>query len=125
MEVRGIDHVQVAGPPGCEPAARSFYGDLMGLREIPKPPALAARGGVWFAVGSQELHVGVEEDFRPALKAHPAFSCEDADALASALQASGAPIAWDGAVAGARRFYTSDPFGNRLEIVGVPLSSAF
>jgi catechol 2,3-dioxygenase-like lactoylglutathione lyase family enzyme len=125
MEVRGIDHVQVAGPPGCEPAARSFYGDLLGLREIPKPPSLAARGGVWFAVGGQELHVGVEEDFRPALKAHPASSCEDADALASALEASGAPITWGGAVAGARRFYTSDPFGNRLEIVGVPLSSAF
>ena len=75
MELRSIDHVQVAGPPGCEAAARSFYGGLLGLREIPKPPALADRGGVWFSLGRQELHIGVEPDFRPALKAHPAFSC--------------------------------------------------
>jgi catechol 2,3-dioxygenase-like lactoylglutathione lyase family enzyme len=125
MELRSIDHVQVAGPPGCEAAARVFYGDVLGLREIPKPPRLAARGGVWFVVGGQELHVGIEEDFRPALKAHPAFSCIDPDELAAALEASGAPVTWNGDVTGVRRFYTSDPFGNRLEIVGVPLSSAF
>jgi len=125
MELQSIDHVQVAGPPGCEAAARNFYGDLLGLREIPKPPSLAARGGVWFALGRQELHVGVEEDFRPALKAHPAFSCVDPDVLAESLQASGAPVSWNGEARGVRRFYTSDPFGNRLEIVGVPLSSAF
>jgi catechol 2,3-dioxygenase-like lactoylglutathione lyase family enzyme len=125
MELRSIDHVQVAGPPGCEPAARAFYGDLLGLREIPKPPRLAARGGVWFQLGRQELHVGIEEDFRPALKAHPAFSCIDPDALAATLEASGAPVHWDGEISGVRRFYTSDPFGNRLEIVGVPLRSAF
>jgi catechol 2,3-dioxygenase-like lactoylglutathione lyase family enzyme len=125
MELRSIDHVQVAGPPGCEPAARAFYGGLLGLREIPKPPELAARGGVWFALGPQSLHVGVEQDFRPALKAHPAFSCEDADALAASLEAAGAPVSWNGGVPGIRRFYTADPFGNRLEIVGVPLSSAF
>ena len=125
MELRSIDHVQVAGPPGCEAAARMFYGEVLGLREIPKPPALAARGGVWFRLGTQELHVGIEEDFRPALKAHPAFSCVDPDALADALQASGAPVSWNGQVTGVRRFYTSDPFGNRLEIVGVPLTSAF
>jgi catechol 2,3-dioxygenase-like lactoylglutathione lyase family enzyme len=125
MELRGIDHVQVAGPPGCEAAARAFYGGLLGLREIPKPQSLAARGGVWFELGSQELHIGVEQDFRPALKAHPAFLCADADALAAALESSGAPVSWDSAVAGVRRFYTADPFGNRLEIVGEPLSSAF
>jgi catechol 2,3-dioxygenase-like lactoylglutathione lyase family enzyme len=125
MELRSIDHVQVAGPPGCEAAARAFYGDLLGLREIPKPRELAARGGVWFALGRQELHIGVEQDFRPALKAHPAFSCADPDALAASLQSAGAPVSWNGDVAGVRRFYTADPFGNRLEIVGVPLTSAF
>jgi catechol 2,3-dioxygenase-like lactoylglutathione lyase family enzyme len=125
MELRSIDHVQLTGPPGCEPAARAFYGDLLGLREIPKPPRLAARGGVWFQLGTQQLHVGVEQDFRPALKAHPAFACEDPDALAEALEASGAPVNWDGEVDGVRRFYTADPFGNRLEIVAIALSSAF
>jgi catechol 2,3-dioxygenase-like lactoylglutathione lyase family enzyme len=125
MELRGIDHVQVAGPPGCEVAARAFYGQLLGLREIRKPPSLAARGGVWFALGRQELHVGVDAEFRPALKAHPAFTCEDPDALAAALLSSGAPVSWDTAVPGVRRFYTADPFGNRLEIVGEALSSAF
>ena len=125
MELRSIDHVQVAGPHGCEAAARVFYGELLGLREIPKPPELAARGGVWFAVGPQELHIGVEADFRPARKAHPALTCADADALAASLEASGAPVSWDGTVPGVRRFFTADPFGNRLEIVGEPLSSAF
>jgi catechol 2,3-dioxygenase-like lactoylglutathione lyase family enzyme len=125
MELRGIDHVQVAGPPGCEAAARAFYGGLLGLREIPKPQSLAARGGVWFELGSQELHVGVELDFRPALKAHPAFLCTDADTLAATLESSGAPVSWDSAAPGVRRFYTADPFGNRLEIVGEALSSAF
>ena len=125
MELRSIDHVQVAGPPGCEAAARMFYGEVLGLREIPKPPALAARAGVRVRLGTQEQHVGIEEVLRPALKAHPAFSCVDPDALADALQASGAPVSWNGQVTGVRRFYTSDPFGNRLEIVGVPLTSAF
>jgi catechol 2,3-dioxygenase-like lactoylglutathione lyase family enzyme len=125
MELRGIDHVQVAGPPGCEAAARAFYGRLLGLRELPKPPELAARGGVWFALGRQQLHVGVEDDFRPARKAHPAFTCADPDALAATLEASGAPVSWDGAIPGVRRFYTADPFGNRLEIVGEQLSAAF
>ena len=125
MELQSIDHVQVAGPLGCEPAARAFYGELLGLREIPKPPRLAARGGVWFQLGQQELHVGVDAEFRPALKAHPAFRCVDPDALADALEASGAPVDWDGNVSGVRRFFTSDPFGNRLEIVAVPLRSAF
>lgn len=125
MELRNIDHVQVAGPPGCEAAARMFYGSVLGLQEIPKPAELAARGGVWFRIGTQELHVGIQEDFRPALKAHPAFSCVDPDALAEAIQATGAPVSWNGALNGVRRFYTSDPFGNRLEIVGVPLTSAF
>jgi catechol 2,3-dioxygenase-like lactoylglutathione lyase family enzyme len=125
MELRSIDHVQVAGPPGCESVARSFYGDLLGLREIPKPPELAARGGVWFQLGEQELHVGVEAEFRPALKAHPAFRCADPAALAHSLQEAGIPVAWDAAIPGVRRFYTADPFGNRLEVMEAPLSVAF
>jgi len=125
MELRSIDHVQVAGPPGCESAARSFYGGLLGLREVPKPRALAARGGVWFKLGEQELHIGIEPEFRPALKAHPAFRCVDPDALARSLTEAGIPVTWDHDVPGVRRFFTSDPFGNRLEVVGAPLSVAF
>ena len=125
MELRSIDHVQVAGPPGCEAAARSFYGGLLGLREIPKPPALAARGGVWFRLGQQELHIGIEAEFRPALKAHPAFRCADPDSLARTLAEAGVPVTWDDDLPGVRRFYTSDPFGNRLEVMAAPLSVAF
>jgi catechol 2,3-dioxygenase-like lactoylglutathione lyase family enzyme len=104
-----IDHVQVAGPPGCEPEARAFYGGVLGLRELEKPESLRARGGVWF----EQLHVGVEEDFRPARKAHPAFVVEDIDDLAARI----GDVQWDDAVPGVRRFYASDPFGNRLEFV--------
>jgi catechol 2,3-dioxygenase-like lactoylglutathione lyase family enzyme len=117
MELRSIDHVQVAAPAGCEASARAFYGDLLGLDEVPKPAPLAARGGAWFAIGRQAIHVGVEADFRPALKAHPALGCSDVDALATRLEAAGAPVSWDEELAGVRRFYTADPFGNRLEIV--------
>jgi catechol 2,3-dioxygenase-like lactoylglutathione lyase family enzyme len=125
MAIQRIDHVQVAGPPGCEPAARAFYGDVLGLREIPKPEPLAARGGVWFALGTHELHVGVEEDFRPARKAHPALTCTNIDELAGHLASAGALVDWNEDIGGVRRFFTADPFGNRLEIVGVRLSSAF
>jgi catechol 2,3-dioxygenase-like lactoylglutathione lyase family enzyme len=117
MELWSIDHVQVAAPAGCEAAARAFYGDLLGLDELPRPAALAARGGVWFAIGRQAIHVGVEDDFRPAHKAHPALGCRDIDALATRLAAAGAPVRWDHELPGVRRFYTGDPFGNRLEIV--------
>jgi len=104
-----IDHVQVAAPPGCEAEARAFYGGVLGLREVEKPKALQARGGVWF----ERLHVGVEEDFRPARKAHPAFVVDDLDALSTRIGA----VEWDDAVPGVRRFYASDPFGNRLEFL--------
>jgi catechol 2,3-dioxygenase-like lactoylglutathione lyase family enzyme len=104
-----LDHVQVAAPPGCEEDARAFYGGVLGLREVDKPDALRARGGVWF----EQLHVGVEQDFRPARKAHPAFAVDDLDALAARI----GEVEWDDAVPGVRRFYASDPFGNRLEFV--------
>jgi len=104
-----LDHVQVAAPPGCEPDARAFYGGVLGLREVEKPEALRARGGVWFEC----LHVGVESEFRPARKAHPAFVVEDLDALAARI----GDVEWDDTLPGVRRFYAHDPFGNRLEFV--------
>jgi len=110
-----IDHVQVAAPPGGEGAARAFYGDLLGLSELPKPERLRARGGVWFAVGEHQLHIGIEEFFAPARKAHPALAVPragDLSALAAKLEAPGRTITWDGP-----RFYVEDPFGNRLELI--------
>ena len=113
--ITGIDHVQVAAPPNCEHEARAFYGGLLGLAEVEKPDALKPRGGVWFQVGSQQLHVGVQPDFQPATKAHPAFHTDSLDALAERLVTAGAEITWDDAVPG--RFYTEDPWGNRLELL--------
>jgi GNAT superfamily N-acetyltransferase len=110
-----LDHVQVAAPAGGEDAARAFYGELLGLPELPKPERLRARGGVWFAVGDQQLHVGIEEPFAPARKAHPALAvarATDLRALAARLQDAGRTVAWDGP-----RFYVDDPFGNRLELL--------
>jgi catechol 2,3-dioxygenase-like lactoylglutathione lyase family enzyme len=120
--VVGLHHVQVAAPPGCEDAARSFYGGLLGLRELEKPPLLAIRGGCWFGAGAGELHVGVEDPFRPASKAHPALlvgSTEALEGLAKSLAASGVEVRWadDAEIPGQRRFHVSDPWGNRLELV--------
>jgi hypothetical protein len=107
--------VQVSCPAGSEDLLRQFYGELVGLPEIPKPPRLAARGGVWFKVGGQELHCGVEPRFSPAQKAHPAFVVHDLDALAARLRAAGRPVTWDDAIPGVRRFHTRDHVGNRVE----------
>ena len=115
MTVTGIDHVQVAAPPACEAEARAFYGQLLGLEELGKPAALAARGGCWFRAGAQELHVGVEEPFVPARKAHPSFVVTDLDEVAARLAAAGIDVAYDDQIPGTRRFETADPFGNRLE----------
>jgi predicted enzyme related to lactoylglutathione lyase len=109
--------VQVAAPPGCEAEARGFYGALLGLEEVPKPPALAARGGVWFACGAQQLHVGVAQDFAPATKAHPALVAANLEALAARLVAAGADVHWDSDLPGVARFYVADPWGNRLELL--------
>jgi ribosomal protein S18 acetylase RimI-like enzyme len=116
--ITGVDHVQVAAPPGSEAATRAFYGDLLGLPELPKPERLRARGGVWFAVGDEQLHVGIEEPFAPARKAHPALTVSRADelrALAERLAAAGHEADWDGP-----RFHVADPFGNRLELLAAP-----
>lgn len=115
MSVVGLHHVQIACPAGSEDAMRSFYAELVGLPEIPKPPVLAARGGVWFTVGAHELHCGVERPFVPARKAHPAIAVTDVDTLAAALEAAGCELAWDTSIPGVRRFHTSDPVGNRVE----------
>jgi catechol 2,3-dioxygenase-like lactoylglutathione lyase family enzyme len=123
VSIVGLDHVQVAAPPGCEAEARRFFGELLGLAELEKPPALRARGGAWFAVGAQQLHVGVaSEPFDAATKAHPALLADDLDALADRLAAAGAPVIWDDAIAGRRRFYTTDPWGNRIELISPPAS---
>ena len=110
-----IDHVQIAAPFGCEREAREFFGGLLGLDEIQKADALRSRGGCWFRVGSRQLHIGVEKDFRPATKAHPAFSVRDIDGVFGALSNAGVRCQWDEALEGIRRFYADDPWGNRLE----------
>ena len=118
--ITGLDHVQVAAPPGCEAEARGFYGRVLGLSELEKPAPLAARGGVWFACGAQQLHVGVAADFTPAGKAHPALAvtnAADLDVLAERLTLAGVPVRWDGELPGIARFYTEDPWGNRLELL--------
>lgn len=112
-----LHHVQLAIPPGGEPAARSFYGDVLGMTELAKPPVLAARGGCWFRQGGWELHLGVEQPFVPARKAHPGVLVEDLDALAQRLSAAGCPVDWDGEFPGHRRFYSADGHGNRLEFL--------
>ena len=117
MRVDGLDHVQLAAPPGCEAAARRFFGELLGLPEREKPESLRGRGGVWFAVGQQELHVGVEDGFAPARKAHPALHVTALDDLAARLAAAGVEPRWDDAFPGCRRFYVDDPFGNRIELL--------
>jgi catechol 2,3-dioxygenase-like lactoylglutathione lyase family enzyme len=119
--ITGLDHVQVAMPRGAEGAARAFYAELLGMTERPKPPVLAARGGCWFTSGAAVLHLGVEEPFSPARKAHPAFLAEDIGALQATLTAAGyACVRSDGEVPGVRRFHTRDPFGNRVEFQQAP-----
>lgn len=114
-----VHHVQVSCPPGGEGAARSFYGDALGIPEVPKPPVLAARGGCWFRGEDVEVHVGVEHDFRPARKAHPAFLVDEIDALAARLAEMGYEVTWDDDFPGYRRFYTADGGGNRVEVLTV------
>ena len=115
MTVLGIHHVQVACPAGSEDLLRHFYAVVCGMPEIPKPPVLAARGGVWFAAGEQELHCGVEDGFGPARKAHPCFGVDDVAALAAAIAGAGGEVRWNHEVPGAQRFHTDDPVGNRVE----------
>jgi catechol 2,3-dioxygenase-like lactoylglutathione lyase family enzyme len=112
-----IDHVQIAIPVGAEEGARRFYSGLLGLIEIPKPADMAARGGCWFACGAHQLHIGVEADFRPAKKAHVALTTDRLDALRVEMEAAGYTTADDRPVDGRHRFFTHDPFENRIEFM--------
>jgi predicted enzyme related to lactoylglutathione lyase len=112
-----FDHVQTAIPIGGEDVARSFYGTLLGLPEIPKPADMAGRGGCWFAIGDRQLHLGVEADFRPAKKAHIALATDALDTLRAAVEAAGYSTRDDSPVDGRHRFFTHDPFGNRIEFM--------
>lgn len=116
-----LHHVQVSCPRGGEDVARAFYRDALGIPEKAKPPALAKRGGCWFAGPTIEIHVGVEEDFRPATKAHPALLVDATTfrQLAERLEAAGCPVVPDDDFPGYRRFYTADGHGNRIEILTV------
>jgi catechol 2,3-dioxygenase-like lactoylglutathione lyase family enzyme len=114
--ITGYDHVQLAIPAGGEDVARSFYGGLLGMTERPKPPALAARGGCWFDSGAAVLHLGVDDLFVPARKAHPAFLVADLDAVRAVLEPAGHDcVDGSGELPGVRRLHCHDPFGNRLE----------
>ncbi|MCH5673899.1 VOC family protein [Streptomyces gilvus] len=112
-----LDHVQLAAPAGSEDLLRAYYVDVLGMTEVPKPPVLAARGGCWFRAGAVQLHLGIEENFRPARKAHPGLRVTDIEAYAARLEAGGALVVWDGELPGHRRFYSEDPVGNRLEFL--------
>jgi catechol 2,3-dioxygenase-like lactoylglutathione lyase family enzyme len=119
MTITGLDHVQVTGPPGCERAARRFYGDLLGLTEVRKPEGVRASGGVWFRCGAQELHIGIEEEFAPARKAHPGLGVDGEQslvALVAVLTGAGVDVQWDERIANVRRCFVTDPWGNRVEL---------
>ncbi|MBT2230765.1 glyoxalase [Nonomuraea sp. NEAU-A123] len=107
--IKGLHHVQLAAPAGSEPVLREFYGGVLGLQEVPKPPDLAKRGGVWFRGAGVEVHLGIEDDFRPARKAHPAFLVDDLNAFSAEPPEDLLP--------GYRRIYLSDPVGNRIELL--------
>jgi catechol 2,3-dioxygenase-like lactoylglutathione lyase family enzyme len=112
-----IDHVQLAMPPGEEGAARRFYSGLLGMSEVTKPPELAKRGGCWFESGPVQVHLGVEKDFHPAKKAHPALQCVDYDTLISRLRSAQIEVNETQDIPGMRRSHVSDPFGNRIELI--------
>jgi catechol 2,3-dioxygenase-like lactoylglutathione lyase family enzyme len=113
-----IDHVQLAMPAGGEDPARRFYVDVLCMIELPKPQELAKRGGCWFQSGIVQVHLGVESDFRPAKKAHPAFRCRDYEACITRLRSAGIDVSEVDDIPGVRRCHIHDPFGNRIELIG-------
>lgn len=118
MPLTGLEHVQLAMPPGEEDRAVAFYAGLLGLTHVPKPPPLAVRGGCWFERGTLKVHLGVEKDFRPARKAHPAFLVTDLPTLVTTLEGGGISVDTTGEpLEGFDRVYVDDPFGNRLELM--------
>jgi len=118
MKILSIDHVQLAMPLGGEEKARGFFVNILGFHEIPKPVELAKRGGAWFESEDVQLHIGVEADFRPARKAHPAFLVDDLDALIAKAQNAGYETdASQPPLDGYKRAHVFDPFGNRIELM--------
>jgi catechol 2,3-dioxygenase-like lactoylglutathione lyase family enzyme len=117
VKITGIDHVQLAMPAGGEDQARAFYGQALGIEEIPKPANLAKRGGCWFERGDLKIHLGVEADFRPARKAHVALLVSDLPQLQENLRAAGYALNTDEPLEGYHRIYVDDPFGNRIELM--------
>jgi len=117
MPFTRVDHVQLAMPEGGEEKARAFYRDLLGMIELSKPPELAKRGGCWFSSGGVQIHLGVEKDFRPAKKAHPALICRDYEALTARLREAGVEIVADDNNPGVTRGFVHDLFGNRIELI--------
>jgi catechol 2,3-dioxygenase-like lactoylglutathione lyase family enzyme len=115
--IEALHHVQLAMPEGREHDARAFYCDVLGMTERPKPENLARRGGVWFVSGGAEVHLGVEKDFRPAKKAHPALLVSDLAALAARCSSAGYEVTTDEPLVGYHRVYVTDPFGNRIELL--------
>jgi len=116
-EFLAIDHVQLAMPAAQEANARAFFAGVLGMTEIPKPAELAKRGGCWFQSGAVQIHLGVEADFRPAKKAHPALRCKNYDVLLASLAAAGVSTEGANDIPGVRRCHIHDPFGNRIELV--------
>jgi catechol 2,3-dioxygenase-like lactoylglutathione lyase family enzyme len=117
MHIVRVHHVQLAMPPGGEAQARAFFGDLLGIPEVPKPPELARRGGCWFERDGLRIHLGVEKDFRSARKAHPALEVEDLPRLIERLEERGHAVKEDEPLEGYHRVYVDDPFGNRIELL--------
>lgn len=113
----GIDHVQLAMPPGGEDLARDFFCEVLGMTEIEKPAELAKRGGCWFFSGAVQVHLGVEPDFRPAKKAHPALRCRDYLALLAQVRSHGVEVVEASDIPGVRRCHLFDPFGDRIELL--------
>lgn len=115
--ITAVDHVQLAAPPGSEEQLRTYYVDVLGMTEISKPPVLAARGGCWFQAGAVQLHLGIENGFRPAKKAHPGLRVAGIEQYGAWLETHGAHVEWDENLPGHKRFYSYDPVGNRLEFL--------
>ena len=118
-EVYGVDHVQLSLPPGEEDRARAFYIELLGFHEVPKPQALAGRGGAWFESGAVKLHLGAEPDMRPMKKAHPGLLVHGLGDMVARLQAAGIPVTFDAPLPGYDRAHIVDPFGNRIELLEI------
>ncbi|SFX56901.1 Catechol 2,3-dioxygenase [Thermoactinomyces sp. DSM 45891] len=117
FQLEGLDHIQLAAPADSEETARTFFSDVLGMNEIPKPDNLKKRGGVWFSVGAQQLHIGIQKDFSPAKKAHPAFQVKNLEGLREQLIQNKIEVIDDEPLEGTNRFYVHDPFGNRIEFL--------